>query len=458
MNDQLSLEDTADLVKLRRAWDGVLRRLATEVPPAWLERFIRPLSPASLQDGMAHLDVPGRFVMEWVKERYIATLETLLSDEIGEPITIELRLEPREKPITGLVTAPVTVNSRIEETNFRPFERYTFETYVVGQSNRLAFAGAKAVAADPGVKYNPLFIYGASGLGKTHLLHGIAREILANNPKYPLVYVSAQQFAEEFVTALQNNRIDQFRKSQRNVSMWLVDDIQFIAGKDKTQEEIFHTFNHLQSLGKQIVLTSDRPPRDLYLMDERLRSRFEAGLVADIQMPDTETRSAILLSKAAQERVDLDHSVAMYLAENVPGNIRVLEGALTKLAAQASLFGIPVSMELAQDLVEKYYRSGVLAKPGFDQIVDAVSRHFKIGSHEIKGVSRKAPIVHARHVAVFVTREITKDSWKHIGSLFGDRDHTSMMHGYQKISEMMQRDKDLRAAVKMIIRNLYPEA
>jgi chromosomal replication initiator protein len=456
---QLSLEDTADVVRLRRGWDGVLRRLSAEVPPAWLERFIRPLVPVAIEDGMASLEVPGRFVMEWVKERYIGTLETLLSDELGEPVTIDLRLEPREKPGATIATSsPVTVNYKPEESNFRPFERYTFETYVVGQSNRLAFAGAKAVAADPGVKYNPLFIYGASGLGKTHLLHGIAREILAKNPKYPLVYVSAQQFAEEFVTALQNNRIDQFRRSQRNVSMWLVDDIQFIAGKDKTQEEIFHTFNHLQSLGKQIVLTSDRPPRDLYLMDERLRSRFEAGLVADIQMPDTETRGAIILSKAAQDRIELDHAVAMYLAESVPGNIRVLEGALTKLVAQASLLESPVNLDLAQELVEKYYRSGVLAKPAFDQIVDMVSRHFKIPSPDIKGVSRKAPIVHARHVAVFVTREITKDSWKHIGSLFGDRDHTSMMHGYQKISEMMNRDKDLRAAVKMIIRNLYPEA
>lgn len=458
MNQQLSLEDPADLVRLRRAWEGVLRRLATEVPPAWLERFIRPLTPVCVENGAACLEVPGRFVMEWVKERYIGTLETLLSDEIGEPTSIELRLEPREKPGMGVETVPVQMSARQDESQFRPFERYTFETYVVGQSNRLAFAGAKAVSADPGTKYNPLFIYGASGLGKTHLLHAIAREIQAKNPKYPLVYVSAQQFAEEFVTALQNNRIDQFRRSQRNVSMWLVDDIQFIAGKDKTQEEIFHTFNHLQSLGKQIVLTSDRPPRDLYLMDERLRSRFEAGLVADIQMPDTETRSAIILSKAVQERIEIDHSVAMYLAENVPGNIRVLEGALTKLAAQASLNGASVNLDLAHELVEKYYRAGVLAKPGFDQIVDAVSRHFKIPSHDIKGVSRKAPIVHARHVSVFVTREITKDSWKHIGSLFGDRDHTSMMHGYQKISEMMQRDKDLRAAVKMIIRNLYPEA
>jgi chromosomal replication initiator protein len=327
----------------------------------------------------------------------------------------------------------------------------------VGQSNRLAFAGAKAVAAEPGTKFNPLFIYGSSGLGKTHLLHAIARQILAQNPGFPLVYVSAQQFAEDFVNSLQANKIEQFRRAQRSVGVWLVDDIQFIAGKDKTQEEVFHTFNYLHGLGKQIVLTSDRPPRDLY-MDERLRSRFEAGLVTDVQMPDTETRCAIIKSKADQERVDLTHEVAMYLAENVPGNIRVLEGALTKLVVQASVDDRPLDVDIAGELVEKYYRKGALAKPGFDQIVETVSRHFKIPPIDITGTSRKAPIVHARHVAVFITREITGDSWKHIGSLFGDRDHTSMMHGHSKIQELMHYDKDLRAAVKMLIRRLYPDS
>jgi len=301
-----------------------------------------------------------------------------------------------------------------------------------------------------------LFIYGQSGLGKTHLMHAIAKEVLARNPKYPLVYVSAQQFAEEFVNALQNNRVEQFRRAQRNVGMWLVDDIQFIAGKDKTQEEVFHTFNHLHSLGKQIVICSDRPPRDLHLMDERLRSRFEAGLVADVQMPDTETRCAILQSKAQHDSVSLGYEVAMYLAENVPGNIRVLEGALTRLAVQASLEERGLELDLAETMVEQYYR-GTLAKPDFRKIVEAVGKLYNISPDEIRGTSRKAPIVHARHVAVFVTREITGDSWKHIGSLFGDRDHTSMMHGYQKIHEMMHQDKDLRVTVKSLMRDLYPE-
>jgi chromosomal replication initiator protein len=458
MKEQYTLEDADELIRFQAAWEQVLRRLSPEIPAAWFERFIRPLKPVSLEEGTATLSVPGRFVMEWVRERYLSTIQGLLSDEMGGPVCVSLLTAANEKVVQSPGLDTVAVSAIVETAGFRPKDKYSFENYVVGQSNRLAVAGSRAVAAEPGSKYNPLFIYGQSGLGKTHLLHAIAREVLAQNPKYPLVYVSAQQFAEEFVNALQNNRIEQFRRAQRSVSMWLVDDIQFIAGKDKTQEEVFHTFNYLHSLGKQIVLCSDRPPRDLYLMDERLRSRFEAGLVADIQMPDTETRCAILLRKAEQERVLMDHEVAMYLAENVPGNVRILEGALTKLAVQASVEGVPITLPLAQMMVESYYRSGVVAKPGFGQIVDAVGKHFRIPADDIRGISRKAPIVHARHVAVFITREITGDSWKHIGSMFGDRDHTSMMHGYQKISEMISRDKDLRATVKMLIRNLHPEA
>ncbi len=462
MKEQLPFDDSHDLIELKRAWEGMLRRLGPEVPSAWFERFIRPLSPQALHDGIAVIGVPGKFVMEWVRERYLASIQSLLADELGRNVVIELRTEAREKPqVPGTSKQPdqpVVTYRPPDTTAFQPAEKFSFDTFVIGQSNRLAVAGAKAVSVEPGKKYNPLFIYGPSGLGKTHLLHAIAREILKLDSRYPLVYVSAQQFAEDFVNALQSNRIEQFRRAQRSVSVWLVDDIQFVAGKDKTQEEIFHTFNYLHSLGKQIVLTSDRPPRDLYLMDERLRSRFEAGLVADVQMPDTETRCAIIQTKAMQDEIALDHEVAMFLAENVPGNIRVLEGALTRLAAHASVEGLPLSVDLASLLVEQYYRAGALAKPGFNQIVDTVSKHFKIPTDDIKGTSRKAPIVHARHIAVFITREITGDSWKHIGGLFGDRDHTSMMHGYQKIQEMMHHDKDLRATVKMLMRNVWPEA
>lgn len=454
--DQFVLDESHDLQRLRSAWEGALKRLSPEIPRTWFERFLRPLAPGGIDGTTVTLIAPGKFVHDWVQSRYLAKVQAALSDELGMPVTISLSMESREREPIAMPTAAISTTA--DDPKFKPVDKFSFDTYVVGQSNRMAFAGSKAVAAEPGKKFNPLFIYGSSGLGKTHLLHSIAREILINDPKLAVVYVSAQQFAEEFINAVQTNRIDIFRRAQRSVSVWLVDDIQFIAGKDKTSEEIFHTFNYLQGLGKQIVLTSDRPPRDLYLMDERLRSRFEAGLVADIQPPDTETRCAILLSKANMERLDLPTSVAMYLAENVPGNIRVLEGALTKLCVQASVEGVPISQQLAAMMVEQYYRTGTVAKPSFSTIVEVVGKHFRIPTEEIKGVSRKAPIVHARHVAVYVTREITGDSWKHIGTLFGDRDHTSMMHAYQKISEYMVHDRELRATVKMLIRNLWPEA
>lgn len=457
--EQFSLEDHPDRIALETAWTQVFRSLATDLPQAWVERFFRPLAPVSLTEGVATFAAPGKFVQEWVRERYQGSLERMLSDELGQTVRLDIVSMPRSKPkaVPGVPAGGPTVVASPTIAGFKPYPKFSFSTFVVGQSNRLAFAGAKAVASEPGKKYNPLFIYGHPGLGKTHLLHSIAREILAADPQFSLVYVSAQQFAEEFVSALQNNRIEAFRRAQRNVGVWLVDDIQFIAGKERTQEEIFHTFNYLHSLGKQIVLTSDRPPRDIYSMDERLRSRFEAGLVADIQPPDTETRCAILQSKAAQEMIPLDHDVAMYLAEHVPGNIRSLEGALTRFVAQASVLGEEPSLVLAAKMVEEHFRAGVAVKPSFSQIVNAVSKHFKIPVEEIRGSRRNAPIVHARHIAVFLTRELTGDSWKHIGALFGDRDHTSMMHGYQKVNELMQHDKEVRSTVKLLIRNLQPD-
>ncbi len=420
-----------------------------------MARFIRPLAPVSFDENTVKLCAPGRFLQEWVRERFSGIIQSYLSDELGQSVQLEVLAKPREKADSAPVKAVVT--STLTETNnrFTPNEKYQFGNFVVGQSNRLAVAGARAVAKEPGMKFNPLFIYGSSGLGKTHLLHSIAREILSVNPSMSIVYMTAQQFAEEFINALQGNKVEHFRRQHRHVEVWLVDDIQFLAGKDKTQEEIFHTFNYLHSLGKQIVLTSDRPPKDIYQMDERLRSRFEAGLVADIQMPDTETRCAIIQKKAEMLAVKLTHDVAMFLAETVPGNVRILEGAITKLVTMASLEHVELTREFAEPIVEQYYQHTV-AKPGFNQIVDLVSNHFNISVEEMKGPSRKAPVVHARHIAIFLTRRITGDSWKHIGSQFGDRDHTSIMHGYQKIDEQMHHDKELLGQVKGLLKSLNP--
>lgn len=460
MSDQFSLDEEEDRVVLKAAWEKVLLQMKEDVPATILEKFLTPLKPVRLSEDAAEIAAPGKFVYEWVMDKYHDRLQEELGAQIGRPIRLELTVNQREKSSlskNGVASVAKVSSPMSDHSRFRPNEKYTFDSFVVGQSNRLAYAGAKAVADNPGLKYNPLFIYGSSGLGKTHLLHAIANAIIEREPNFPVMYVTAQTFAEEFVSALQNNRIEQFRRAQRGVSVWLVDDIQFIAGKDKTQEEIFHTFNYLHGLGKQVVLCADRSPRDLMLMDERLRSRLESGLVADVQMPDTETRCAILQKKAEREGIELDHATAMFLAESVPGNIRVLEGALTKLAAHASLEGGRIDIEFAKGLVDKYYESIAPPKPSFDQILEQVGKLYKIDVQEIKGTSRKAPIAHARHVAVYVTREILGDSWKHIGALFGNRDHTSMMHGYKKIREMMNRDKDLNASVKMLMRDLYPD-
>lgn len=418
-------------------------------------RFIRPLVPVSFEDNTVKLSAPGRFLQEWVRERFSGIIQSYLSDELGQSVQLEVLAKPREKSESAPAKAVAYTPSSETANRFTPNEKYQFSQFVVGQSNRLAVAGARAVAKEPGMKFNPLFIYGSSGLGKTHLLHSIAREILSMNPQTSIVYMTAQQFAEEFINALQANKVEHFRRQHRHVEVWLVDDIQFLAGKDKTQEEIFHTFNYLHSLGKQIVLTSDRPPKDIYQMDERLRSRFEAGLVADIQMPDTETRCAIIKKKAEALQVNLGHDLAMFLAESVPGNVRILEGAITKIATMASLEDVELTREFAAPIIEQYYQHTV-AKPGFNQIVDLVSNHFNITVEEMKGPSRKAPVVHARHIAIFLTRRITGDSWKHIGSQFGDRDHTSIMHGYQKIDEQMHHDKELLGQVKGLLRTLNP--
>jgi chromosomal replication initiator protein len=450
---QQSLFEDPEARRLSEAWTRVAARLKDEIVPTWHRKFIAPLRPEALREGVAVIVAPGQFAKAWVSERFATTIARMLSEELGHSVEVELvvRSNPRRH-------AAQDAEARLEapsEPLFRPNERYRFETFIVGQSNRLAHAGAKAVADAPGKRYNPLFIYGPPGLGKTHLLHAIAHEVLARGGFQPLL-ITAQQFAEEFVLALQNGRIEQFRRSQRNVGIWLVDDIQLIAGRDKTQEEVFHTFNALHQFGKQIVVTSDRPPRELLVLDERLRSRFESGLVADVRMPDTDLRCAILLSKAEQEGVRLDAEVAKYLAMNVPGSIRTLEGALNRFLLLAGVEEVPMDLHLAERVAADF-RKGA-AKPSFDQIVETVASRFQVSKEEILGSSRRAPIVHARHVAIYVAREITNASWKHLGIQFGNRDHTSMIHGCTKIGEMMLKDQELDATVRALIRDLYPEA
>jgi len=447
MKDLFSNSEDADVSALSQHWNAVIERLGNEYDERWMLRFVRPLRPAGQQGDKILIDVPSQFTLDWVRNRLQDTIEQFLSDEIGRPISIELRkVQGGREAVPSNEAVTITPSAPSAQPSFIPNPAYRFDNFVVGQSNRMAHGGAQAVANDPGGQFNPLVIYGRSGMGKTHLLHSIANEMRSRRPNVRVEYLTAQVFAEEFVIALQTNKIDAFRRRIRSAEVWLVDDIQMVLGKDKTQEEIFHTFNYLQQSGRQMVFTADRPPSELFVMNDRLRSRLEAGLVTDIRLPDTETRIAILNTKAQSKGIELSFEVALAIAEAIQDDVRHLEGALTTVAAEASLSGQPITLELVQPILARSY-SRLRPKPNMNLIITVVGRAEDITPEEIVGDSRRAPIVMARHISMYIQRRITGDSWKHIGKQFGGRDHTSVLHAVQKIDAMMAADPAFAAKV-----------
>lgn len=457
MDYQLTLNDDPEKADIESAWRRICGRLRDGMVPTQYAQFIDRLIIRGIEDGCVKIVAPGQFVAGWLNKTLVEQLAQSFTSEMGRDLVVEVvaQLSPRGNrgaDTVGLPDAPATPAAALPENRFS--HRFTFDNFVVGQSNRLAYAGAFAVAEKPGAKYNPLFIYGDSGLGKTHLLQAIANAIRESGTASTISYVTAQEFAERFVAALQHGRMESFRKSIRQADVWLLDDVQFVAGKDKTQEELFHSFNQLQQAGKQIVLTSDRPPRDLYGLEDRLRSRFEGGLVADIMPPDTETRTAIVKQKAEAEGVPLPMEVCECIAMSVAGNVRALEGALTKILAHASFEKSEVTVDLVQKIVESAYPPTAKQKPHFDRILEAVSSEFDVPRRELVGPSRKAEIAHARHICVYLARKITGDSWKRLGERFGNRDHTSMIHAFQKITLLNSNDLEVQSHIRNLERRL----
>lgn len=351
-------------------------------------------------------------------------------------------------------------------------ERYTFDSFVVGPSNRLAQAGARAVAQAPGRVYNPLFLYGPSGLGKTHLMHAIGNEVAKGDgsSRARIAYISGESFTSHYITSLREHRAEEFRRKWRSVDLWLVDDIQFIAGKEHTKEEFFHTFNALHQTGKQIVISSDRSPRELRTMDERLRSRFESGLIADIAPPNLETRLAILQQKAETEQMRIPDDVLLYMARLVQSNIRTLEGALVKLIAYASLVDSPVTTQLAADILERYYitagetadaentasplRGGVTP----EAVRLAVAKRFGLTPDTLAGKKRDRDIVHARQIAMHLMRELTEASLPGIGQFFGGRDHSTVAHACERVRSQLETDSELQSLLEELISQIRSQA
>lgn len=451
----MSFTDEPELFKVKLAWKRVLTEFENEMTPTKFERFIKPLEVSGTEENKVKIDAPGHFLAAHVKKHYHEKLTEYLSRELDR--AVDLLIVPVTRPLRSPdpkieIPQPQLVHPSWAE--------YTFATFVVGPSNRLAVAGAKSVVECPGRKFNPLFIYGDTGVGKTHLLLAIANEFAnrgASSPDEPplkVVFTTAQAFTEKYVNALQNNKIEQFRREVRSADIWLLDDLQLLAGRDKTQEELFHTYNYLQQNSKQMVFVADRPPRELYQHDERLRSRFESGLIADVVAPDTETRIAILKRRAEDESQEVPFEVCEFLSINVPGNTRVLIGAFTKVLAQASFTSVPVTLGLAEEIVRAHYPPETPRRHTFDNLLQEVCTYFDIPRREVLGHSRRAELTRPRHIAIYLCRRLTGASWKRLGEWFGGRDHTSMIHAHRRIAEGLTKDLELKADVDNLLRKL----
>jgi chromosomal replication initiator protein len=443
------------------AWAATLElaRERTGVPT--YESWLRDLRPRAVEEDSLVVDAPSEFKRSWVEKKYTLLLEECAEAAFGVPVHLRFsvcdaspsdtgRTECSREVYTSRPAAKARVRDMAEavpdEVLFGAVplnDRYTFDNFVVGPSNRLAQAGAIAAARKPGGSFNPLFLYGGAGLGKTHLMHAIGHAAKADNPNCRVAYMSGESFTTQYVGAIRERKMDDFRRRFRYADVWLVDDIQFIADKERTEEEFFHTFNTLRDTGKQIVLSSDRAPKDLKL-DTRLRSRFEAGLVADIGSPDLETRIAILQNKAHAEGSPIPDDVLLYMAELIQSNIRVLEGALIKLVAYASVTQSPITQQLAGDVLGSYFQ-GRCAEGGLcnNDIKKAVAEAFGVTVAEINGTSRSKGIVLARQVSMHLIRELTGASLPEIGRDFGGKDHSTVVHSCQKIRLLLKSDLDL---------------
>jgi chromosomal replication initiator protein len=426
--------------------------------PANFDTWLRPTRGVDLDQGVLWVGVPSTYGREWLEQRLSAVIRKTLQ-EVGQPdLDVRFRVMSELAERNGVRRRGRSTGTGgssffdAESSSFNP--RYTFDDYIVGGSNRFAHAAARAVAEKPAQTYNPLFLYGGVGLGKTHLLHAVGHAVGRDYPDYRVVYATSERFMNEMIKAIREGTTDDFRNHYRRVDVLLIDDIQFISGKESTQEEFFHTFNALHDNGKQIVISCDCPPKALNPLEERLRSRFEWGLIADIQPPDLETRIAILRSKAERQDFPIPPDVIQYLARRVPSNIRELEGSLNRIIAYASLNERQLSVDLAAAALDSL--SGPRrAQLTPQSIIASVGKYFGLALDDLTGKSRDKSVVVPRQIAMYLVREETNASLEQIGQMLGGRDHTTVMHGWDKISAAVQEDHQLRNDVLAIRSMLY---
>ena len=444
---------------MERLWQETLKNLEQKLSPQHFRTWIRPISFAGVKKDLIYLEVSNKFVLDWIRENYSSMIQEIVSNIGAVDYTIQWQISgpngkendrntpqdhgddiphaPRPQPPTG---PKVTSNLN---------QKYTFDSFVSGSSNQFAHAASMAVSTNPATTYNPLFIYGGVGLGKTHLLMAIGNAILQTNPEMRVCYYASEKFMNELINSLRYAKMDDFRNKFRSMDVLLIDDVQFIAGKERTQEEFFHTFNALYDSHKQIVVTSDKFPKEIPGLEERLRSRFEWGLIADIQSPDVETKQAILKMKAEQNNINLPPEVGDFLANSVTSNVRELEGYLVRIGAYASLTAVPITLDMAKEVLKDILvdKTKVVT---VEEIQKTVAHHFNVKISDLKSKKRLQALVLPRQIAMYLSRRLTACSFPEIGEKFGGKDHSTIIHAIKKIDKKISENGDLEKTVNSI--------
>ena len=440
------MENIADL------WNAALANIEKKISKPSFDTWLKSTKAHSLQGNLLVITAPNEFARDWLEERYSQLISEILYEITGEELSVKFIIPQNQNESENDVALPPKKVKKDDDHGDFPQgilnQKYTFDTFVIGSGNRFAHAASLAVAEAPAKAYNPLFIYGGVGLGKTHLMHAIGHYVLDHNPAAKVVYLSSEKFTNEFINSIRDNKAENFRNKYRNVDILLIDDIQFLAGKESTQEEFFHTFNALHEESKQIIISSDRPPREIPTLEDRLRSRFEWGLITDITPPDLETRIAILRKKAKAEGLDIPNEVMLYIANQIDSNIRELEGALIRVVAYSSLINKDINADLAAEALKDIIPSSKPKVITIHEIQKVVGEHFSIKLEDFKAKKRTKSVAFPRQIAMYLSRELTDYSLPKIGEEFGGRDHTTVIHAHEKISKLLQADATLQKQMK----------
>lgn len=436
-------------------WNKILEKLAEEISAQNINTWLKPIKLKKIENNFIEAEVPNKFIKDWVKENYLITIERTFNHFGYKNCKVNLSINNSLKKTEYkkiFVENTKIINEKkfdeIEHSNINP--KYTFETFVSGSSNQFAHAAALAVSNNPATTYNPLFIYGGVGLGKTHIIHAIGNKIIKDNNNLKICYYSSEKFTNELINSLRHAKMEEFRNKFRSIDILLIDDIQFIAGKKSTQEEFFHTFNALYESHKQIVVTSDKFPKEIPELEERLRSRFEWGLIADIQAPDTETKQAILKMKADQNKIHIPEDVIYFLANSITNNVRELEGYLIRIGAYSSLTSTPINIEMAKNILKD-----IIIEENKEITVEKIQKivadHFQLKISELKSSKRLKNLVYPRQIAMYICRKLTEMSYPEIGAKFGGKDHSTIIHAIKKIEKKMEEDMHTMTLVEKLV-------